>query len=93
MGTLPVICRLMRTKCEKDNMKKSRYVVAAFAAVAIVAPTVASADTVVIEHRDHWRGARAEFREHRDYGWQHGWCRDHDRDRGGLVIKEHGDRY
>jgi hypothetical protein len=72
-------------------MKKSRYVVAAFAAVAIVAPTVASADTVVIKHRDHYRnhyGARAEFREHRDYGYRY---RDHDRDRGGVVIKEHRD--
>jgi hypothetical protein len=75
-------------------MKKSRYVVAAFAAVAIVAPTVASADTVVIKHRDHFRGARAEYRAHRDYGWHHGWWhRDDDRDRGGVVIKERGDRY
>jgi hypothetical protein len=78
-------------------MKKSRYVVAAFAAVAIAAPTVASADTVVIKHRDHyrdhWRGARAEFREHRDYGWHRAYGWHHDRDRGGVVIKEHRDRY
>jgi len=80
---------------EEENMKKSRYVIAAFAAVAIVAPTVASADTVVIKHRDHWRGARAEFRDHRDYGWHraYGWHRDHDRDRGGVMIKEQRDRY
>jgi hypothetical protein len=69
-------------------MKKFGYVVAALGAIAVAAPTIASAETVVIKrggyHHD-WRGARAEFREHRDRGWHEGWRhRDHDR----VVIKE-----
>jgi hypothetical protein len=50
---------------------------------------MASAETVVIKrggyHHD-WRGARAEYRVHRDYGWHRGWHHDHDRSR--VVIKE-----
>ena len=72
-------------------MKKLGYVIAALGAIAVAAPTVASAETVVIKRHGYhhgWDGARAEFREHRfrDHGW--GW-RHHDRDR--VVIKErHG---
>jgi hypothetical protein len=67
-------------------MKKLGYVVAALAAIAVAAPTIASAETVVIKrggyHHD-WHGSRAEFR--RDRGWHEGWRhRDHDR----VVIKE-----
>ena len=67
-------------------MKKFGYVVAALAAIVIAAPTIASAETVVIKRGGHhWDGARAEFREHRDRGWHEGWRhRDHDR----VVIKE-----
>ena len=73
-------------------MRKSAYVIAALAAIVVAAPSIASADTVVIKHRDHWRGARAEYREHRDFGLHRGWLhRDHDR--GGVVIREHRDRY
>jgi hypothetical protein len=67
-------------------MKKFGYVIAALGAIAVAAPTIASAETVVIKrggYHHHWGGARAEFREHRDRGW--GW-RHHDRDR--VVIKE-----
>jgi hypothetical protein len=42
---------------------KLRYALAALATIAVAAPTIASAETVVIKHRDHhdWRGARAEY--------------------------------
>ena len=50
-------------------MKKFGYVIAALATIAIAAPSIASAETVVIRsggHR-HFEGARAEFRGHRDW--------------------------
>jgi hypothetical protein len=57
---------------EEDIMKKFGYIVAALAAVAIAAPSIASAETVVIKRGGgHHYGARAEFREHRDHGWHH----------------------
>jgi hypothetical protein len=63
---------------EEDNMKKLGYVIAALGAIAIAAPSIASAETTVIKHRDHDRfGARAEM--HRDHGWHH--------DRKVVVIK------
>ena len=66
-------------------MKKFGYVIAALGAIAVAAPTIASAETVVIKrggyHHD-WRGARAEYRGHRH--WHPGWHRDHSR----VVIKE-----
>ena len=68
-------------------MKKFGYVIAALGAIAVAAPTIASAETVVIKRGHHWDGARAEFREHRDRGWHEGW-RHHDHDR--VVIKERG---
>jgi hypothetical protein len=82
----------MLTESEEDNMRKLAYVIAALATVAIAAPSIASADTVVIKHRDHhWLGARAEYREHRDYGSHRGWWhRDHNRDR--VIIRDHRDR-
>jgi hypothetical protein len=69
-------------------MRKLGYVIAALGAIAVAAPTIASAETVVIKrggyHHD-WRGARADVRIHRDRGWHEGWRhRDHDR----VVIKE-----
>jgi hypothetical protein len=61
-------------------MKKFGYVIAALGAIAIAAPSMASAETVVVKHRDHDRfGARAEM--HRDQGWRH-----HDRK---VVIIKH----
>ena len=69
-------------------MKKFAYVIAALGAIAVAAPTIASAETVVIKrggyHHD-WGRSRAEFRVHRDYGLHEGW-RHRDRDR--VVIKE-----
>ena len=72
-------------------MKKFGYVLAALAAVVIAAPSVASAETVVIKrggyhHGDRGYGARAEFRGHRDRGYHRGW-RGH-RDRV-VIVKKH----
>ena len=66
-------------------MKKLGYVVAALGALAVAAPTLASAETVIVKHGHHGPyGARAEFREHRDYGWHRGW-RHHDQ----VVVIKH----
>ncbi|MDB5607921.1 MAG: hypothetical protein JWP25_4821 [Bradyrhizobium sp.] len=63
-------------------MKKFGYVIAALGTIAIAAPSIASAETVMVRHGDHHRfGARAEFREHGDHGWRH----HHDR----VVIVKH----
>lgn len=68
-------------------MKKLGYVIAALGAIAIAAPSIASAETTVIKRgdRDNY-GARAEFREHRDRDWHrdHGW-HYHDR----MVVIKH----
>ena len=70
-------------------MKKLGYVIAALGALAIVAPTMASAETVVIRGGHHGGyGARAEMREHRDHGWHRGW---HGRDR--VVVVKRGHRH
>jgi hypothetical protein len=72
---------------EETAMKKFGYIIAALGAIAIAAPSIASAETVAIKRGgDHQRfGARAEFREHRDSGRHEGW-RHHDRK---VVIIKH----
>ena len=65
-------------------MKKFGYMIAALGMIAVAAPTIASAETVVIRHGGHHYGARAEFREHR--GFHEGWHRRH-ADR--MVIVRH----
>jgi hypothetical protein len=62
-------------------MKKFGYIIAAVGAMAIAAPSIASAEKIVIKegHGHHERmGARAEM--HRDHGWHH-----HDK----MVIVKH----
>ena len=58
-------------------MKKFGYVLAALGAIIVAAPSIASAETVVIKrggyHHASGYGARAEFRGHRDRGWHRGW--------------------
>jgi hypothetical protein len=81
---------------EENDMKKLGYVIAALSAIAIAAPSIASAETVVIKRgdRDNY-GARAEFREHRDHGWREGWgWRHRHRDIYGAraEFREHRDR-
>ena len=71
-------------------MKKLGYVVAALGALAIVAPSMASAETMVIKNHGYGPyGARAEFREHRDHGWHRGWYHHHDE----VVVIGHGHRH
>jgi hypothetical protein len=59
-------------------MKKLGYVFAALGAIAIAAPSIASAETVVIKRGHHhgYYDARAEFREHHR-GWHDGWRHRH----------------
>jgi len=63
-------------------------VLAALGAIVIAAPSIASAETVVIKRGGyhHGYGARAEFREHRDRGYHRGWRGHNDRV---VVIKKH----
>lgn len=74
-------------------MKKLGYVIAALGALAIAAPTLASAETVVIKRGHHHGpyGARAEFREHRDHGWHRGW--HHRGDRVVVIKRSHRHRW
>ena len=68
-------------------MKKFGYVLAALGAIVIAAPSIASAETIVIKRGGHGYhhgyGARAEMRRdwHRDRGWHH-----HDRV---VIVKKH----
>ena len=70
-------------------MKKFGYVLAAVGAIAVAAPSIASAETVVIKRgAHHHMGARAEFREHRDFGLHRGW-RHHRADKAVIVKGRH----
>jgi hypothetical protein len=71
-------------------MKKFGYVLAALGAIIVAAPSIASAETVVIKRGGyhngyhHGYGARAEYRH--DRGWHRGWHGHRDRV---VVIKRH----
>ena len=69
-------------------MKKFALMIAAFATIAIAAPSVASAETVVIKRGGHHQGYHARAQMHRDYGWQRG----HRADKV-VVIKKRYHRY
>ena len=71
-------------------MKKLGFIAAAVAAIAIAAPSVASAEKIVIKRGgDHHYGSRAEFRGHRDHGWHRG-----GHDKKVVIIKRgHDHRY
>jgi len=72
-------------------MKKLAYVLAA---IAIAAPSIASAETVVIKRGGHhhgWYGARAQMYHH-DRGWHRGWGWRHHGDRV-VVIKKRSHYY
>jgi hypothetical protein len=75
---------------EEDKMRKTGYAIAALAAIAVAAPTIASAETVVIKrgHHHDWDRSRAEFRVHRDYGMHEGWRHHGDRK---VIIKDRRD--
>jgi hypothetical protein len=65
---------------------KLRYALAALAAIAVAAPSIASAETTVIKKSGHFRGARAEmrgdFHRHFDRG-----------DRKVIIIKHRHNRH
>jgi hypothetical protein len=65
---------------EEDSMKKFGFIIAALGAIAIAAPSIASAKEMVIRHDRDRMNARAEM--HRDHGWHR-----HHRDR--VVIMKH----
>jgi hypothetical protein len=76
-------------------MRKLGYFVAALGAIAVAAPSIASAETVVIKRGHHhpWYGARAEMvRVHRDHGWHRGWHEGW-RHRGDRVVIKERHRY
>jgi hypothetical protein len=67
-------------------MKKLGYALAALGVIAVAAPSIASAETVVIKrggYHHHWDRARAEYRVHR--GWREGWHRHH----GERIVIKH----
>jgi hypothetical protein len=81
---------------DRKNMKRLGYVLAALGAIVIAAPSIASAETIVVKRGGHHGGyhqggyhqgygARAQM--HRDRGWHRGWEGRH-RDRV-VVIKRH----
>ena len=53
-------------------MRKLGFIIAALGAIAVAAPSIANAETVVIKRGGyhHGYGARAEM--HRGYGWHRG---------------------
>jgi Spy/CpxP family protein refolding chaperone len=61
----------------EKNMKKLAYVIAALATIAVAAPSIASAETVVVRHGGM----------HRD--WHHGWHRDWHRAHDRVVVIRH----
>jgi hypothetical protein len=62
-------------------MKKLGYAIAALGLIAVAAPSIASAETIVIKHGGHhFDRSRAEYRMHRDWHPHH-----HDK----VVIVKH----
>jgi hypothetical protein len=63
-------------------MRKLGCVIAALGAIAVAVPSIASAETVVVKHRDYgWHHDwHRHYGWHRDYGWRH-----HDR----IVTVRH----
>jgi hypothetical protein len=55
-------------------MKNLACVIAALAAIAVAAPSMASAETVVVKHGHDWH-----------HGWHHHWHPHHDR----VVVVHH----
>ena len=73
-------------------MKKFGYIIAALGAIAVAAPSIASAETVVIKrggyHGGYHHGYGARAMMHRDRGWHEGWHRHRHADR--VVVIKHG---
>lgn len=75
-----------------------KFILAAVAAMAVAAPTIASATEFGVRiggdrgYRDYYYGGpRAEFYGH-DRGWHRGWYHhDYDGDRGVVIHRYHYD--
>jgi hypothetical protein len=74
-------------------MRKFGLIIAALGVIAIAAPSIASAETIVIKRGGHHHGygARAEFREHRDHGWHEG--RRHRHADRVVIVKQRRHAY
>jgi hypothetical protein len=68
-------------------MKKLGYVFAALGVIAVAAPSIASAETIVVKHGHHHWGPRAEMRVHREHRWGHDGWRHRHADK--IVIMKH----
>jgi hypothetical protein len=91
-GNVPLGAKFNSRSTLEETMKKFGYLIAALGAIAIAAPSIASAETIVIKRGDHHRdGARAEYREHRDFGRHEGWRHRHG-DRMVIIKHRHHDR-
>lgn len=66
-------------------MKKISFAFAALFALAVVAPTMASAETVIIKKGHH--------HHHMDRGLHHGWHHDRGHGHKTVVIKERHHSY
>jgi hypothetical protein len=69
-------------------MKKFGLMIAALATIVIAAPSIASAETIVIKRGGHHDGYSARAMMHRDNGWHRGPHRGMHRERV-VVIKRH----
>jgi hypothetical protein len=70
-GNVPTRSMFNPRSTEEDSMKKFGYVIAALGVLAIAAPSIASAETVIIKRGGHHHdgyGPRAMM--HRDHGWR-----------------------
>jgi hypothetical protein len=76
----------------RTNMRKLGYVIAALGAIAIAAPSIASAETVVIKRGGHHHGYGAHAMMHRDHGWHKGWRHRH-ADKVVIIKKRHHHHY
>ena len=77
-------------------MKKFGYVIAALATIAIAAPSIASAETIVVRHGDMHRHHGWHEGWHRYHGWHEGWHRDHGwhhHDRTVIIKRGHRHDY
>jgi hypothetical protein len=68
---------------EEDIMKKLGFIIAALGTIAIAAPSIASAEEMMIRHDHDRMNARADM--HRDHGWHH-----HHHDRMMMRHRHHG---
>jgi hypothetical protein len=78
----------------KENTMKFRLALAALAVAVVTLPSLASAQSVVVEKRVFRDGGpRAEMRGHHDRGMHRGFRNHHRGDRVVVIKKERRHRY